>query len=58
LALTSIKYSIDYVEFDKDFKLENIVVDVSQGKTMYKQMYYPGGKCDSAADKGDCRRLW
>ena len=25
-------------EFDKDFKLENIVVDVSQGKIMYKRM--------------------
>jgi hypothetical protein len=24
----------------------------------YKRVYYPGGECDSAADKGDCSRLW
>jgi hypothetical protein len=23
----------------------------------YKRVYYPGGECDSAADKGDCSRL-
>jgi hypothetical protein len=24
----------------------------------YELTYYPGGKCDSAAYKGDCSRLW
>jgi hypothetical protein len=24
----------------------------------YERTYYPGGECDSAADKGDCSRLW
>ena len=24
----------------------------------YERTYYPGGKCDSAADKGDGSRLW
>ena len=24
----------------------------------YERAYYPGGKCDSAADKGDGSRLW
>ena len=28
------------------------------GMRGYERQYYPGGKCDSAADKGDGSRLW
>ena len=25
---------------------------------LHKRAYYPGGRCDSAVDKGDGSRLW